>query len=286
MRDKVIVRPESLRRLKTLDRKAVRVILKLLWFTNVLIAFNVQSASADASVDEYFSEGEAVARYDGPITPQGLSALLQVLDRTGAKTLRIRSVGGDVWTGIQMGHAVFDRRLSVQVFDYCLSSCANYVFTSAARKAIEKDAVVAWHGGSLQKNSRERLEQLIQMSNDQGDEALDPGDRARLHGSYQNVMAQANLFAKLNVKEYLTRAGQEPIDYGGFWTLDLEDMAFLGVNNVDAEHGYGANPFCESWNSLRLIKVRVKCLKLDDQQRKMSAEDVAPWLSKFGGSVR
>jgi hypothetical protein len=286
MRDNVIAISQSACRSRTRDRKVLHAILKLLWFICALIAFNVRSASADANVDEYFAEGEAVARYDGPITPRGLSALLQVLDRTGAKVLRIRSVGGDVWTGIQMGNAVFERRLSVQVFDYCLSSCANYVFTSAYRKTIEKNTIVAWHGGSLQKSSRERLEQLIQMSNDQGDEALDPADRARLYGSYRNVMAQANLFTKSNVKEYLTRAGQEPIDYGGFWTLDLEDMAFLGVNNVDAEHGYGANSFCESWNSLRLIKARVKCLKLDDQQRKMSAEDVAPWLSKFGASAR
>ncbi len=32
----------------------------------------------------------------------------------------------------------------------CFSSCANYVFTSAANKYIREDSLVGWHGSESQ----------------------------------------------------------------------------------------------------------------------------------------
>lgn len=62
-------------------------------------------------------------------------------------TLAITSPGGEVNAGMDLGEIVFTHQLSVKIEDYCLSSCANYVFTTAPQHQISNWAVIGFHGG-------------------------------------------------------------------------------------------------------------------------------------------
>ena len=61
--------------------------------------------------------------------------------------LAIRSPGGEVNTGMALGTWVHAHRLTVKVMEFCLSSCANYVFPAAPQKIVSNVAVVGFHGG-------------------------------------------------------------------------------------------------------------------------------------------
>ena len=42
---------------------------------------------------------------------------------------------------------MLDRRMQVVVTDFCLSSCANYLFVAGETKIVLGHMMVAWHGG-------------------------------------------------------------------------------------------------------------------------------------------
>ncbi len=46
-----------------------------------------------------------------------------------------------------LGEWVFANKIDIEVNDYCLSSCANYVFTAGKNKYISNKAIIGFHGG-------------------------------------------------------------------------------------------------------------------------------------------
>ncbi|WP_322962897.1 hypothetical protein [Sphingomonas fuzhouensis] len=50
--------------------------------------------------------------------------------------------------GLNMADAVLARRATVIAYDYCISSCANYIFGGAARRVVFHDAILGFHGGA------------------------------------------------------------------------------------------------------------------------------------------
>lgn len=60
--------------------------------------------------------------------------------------LRLTSSGGEVEAAIRLAGWIYTNKIDIEVVDYCLSSCANYLFTAAFQKTILPGAVVAWHG--------------------------------------------------------------------------------------------------------------------------------------------
>ena len=62
--------------------------------------------------------------------------------------LVISSGGGEVHLGLDLGNFIWDEQLDVSVPGYCLSSCANYIFTAGRRKLLGKHAVLGFHGGA------------------------------------------------------------------------------------------------------------------------------------------
>ncbi|HYQ23048.1 hypothetical protein [Stenotrophomonas sp.] len=59
----------------------------------------------------------------------------------------VRSLGGDVELGMDMGDAILDRKASVHAYQVCVSSCANYLFLPAHTRHVMADSVVLFHGG-------------------------------------------------------------------------------------------------------------------------------------------
>ncbi|MFT4653376.1 MAG: hypothetical protein ACJA0G_001570 [Kangiellaceae bacterium] len=86
-------------------------------------------------------------------------ALYQPGDR-----LLIRSLGGDLHAGMMLGNFINIHKMSVEVVDYCVSSCANYVFLSGNEKILNANSLVVFHGGPKQANFRSLMQQAYAES--------------------------------------------------------------------------------------------------------------------------
>jgi len=169
-----------------------------------------------------------VASYDGPLEAAGVAELRR--SRLRLTTLRIRSTGGDVDVGMDLAEWVLDHRLDVVVNDYCLSSCANYVFPAGRRKIIAPGGVVAWHGSARQANMAEQLEAALADAKAR-DPSLDVNElRATMAAYMKRVIARQDAFyARIAVAECVTRIGQIRLGAPGLFTMSIADMRRFGI---------------------------------------------------------
>lgn len=78
--------------------------------------------------------------------------------------LLIRSSGGDLHAGMMLGNFIDIHKMSVEVLDFCISSCANYVFLSGNNKILNTNSLVVFHGGPKQANFRSLMRQAYSES--------------------------------------------------------------------------------------------------------------------------
>jgi len=225
-------------------------------------------AAEQAAVVEPFSierRGHAVF-ISGPISNELASALEETLLDLTVTELWIRSGGGDVEAGHRMGRRIRERNLKVVVDQYCISSCANYIFTAGAKRVLPDGAYVVWHGNAQQKDGREfercgrtvsSFDGLVMLPEEIAEAKKDAEGIARRRAQ------DLAFFRFVGVDDYIARAGQEPHFYGNF-TLSVAGMARLGLKNVDAPDDYASPQFCERVNRQRPT-LGLHCIALTDQ---------------------
>lgn len=108
----------------------------------------VRAAPADYASQVYAVDGELA--YVGQLDKEANQRLFTLYDSLTdkPKVLSIKSIGGAVLVGIELGNWVRAHKLDVKVMEYCLSSCANYVFPAGNRKVVSNFAVIGFHGGA------------------------------------------------------------------------------------------------------------------------------------------
>ncbi|BBB61963.1 hypothetical protein UNDKW_3690 [Undibacterium sp. KW1] len=160
--------------------------------------------------------------------------------------LYINSQGGDAHFGIIFGHWVYDNQIEVEVPSLCMSACANYVFTAAKTKIIRPSALVIWHGSAEQWTIREmnkKYEDYLALSlagkASKEQIAYLDSDKLRYEGSNQLLSEQRQFFKKINVNEYITRLGHEPVFYKRVWVATVGVMNKMNIQNISAPEGYG-----------------------------------------------
>ncbi len=102
------------------------------------------------------SEGQVVLR--GELTPQ-LLQMFKVFEETHDlrhQHLLVRSPGGLALVGMEIGRMVHSLQMDVEVDAFCVSSCANYIFTAGRHKYLRHDSGLIFHGGNLQANMAEK----------------------------------------------------------------------------------------------------------------------------------
>ena len=194
------------------------------------------------------AERDEVAFFSGRISKTSVS---EFLAKNGGKQLReivIFSDGGEVLPAITLGHWISERRINLRVRGLCMSACANYIFTAASHKFIEKGALVLWHGSAEQKDFRELQERYEIISERQAvgqpltEEDSDYLVKKRIAylGIVEARKAQRKFFDTIRVNEEITRLGQEPHNFGiDSWTATVELMRLHGIDNVEASEDYG-----------------------------------------------
>lgn len=226
------------------------------------------AGSADAQLQELLrkaamiSRDQAVVTFSGLITEENVRRLIEELDRAPTRELVIDSPGGVTGDGRDLGREVHRRGLTVRVEARCDSSCANYVFTAAARRIIGPEGLVVWHGNSLQKDFRERRRCGRTHSSFTGAPFPGSSDEYARVRSMAVERDELAFFASIGIDDYIARAGQEPRFHGNF-TMTVEDMAKFGVRNVTAPADYGTRDFCRVVNQRRGTDLH--CIAVTDQ---------------------
>lgn len=97
--------------------------------------------------------------FKGDITFLGYQQFVNLYQTAQVKPnkLRINSLGGDGLAGILLGRFIHQHGLTVVVSDYCMSSCANFVFTASPHIILDKNALIVFHGSFNQENLVSKL---------------------------------------------------------------------------------------------------------------------------------
>ena len=141
--------------------------------------------------------------------------------------LKISSGGGDVDLGMDLGDWVFRNHLDVEVVHYCLSSCANYVFTAARKKILNPDSMLFWHGGAHQPDIEVQFRKL--------------GVAGK--ASWEAWIAREDAFFKtIGVNSSVTTYGQTAKHVvrtrtASGYDYSIEDMQKFGITNILEKDG-------------------------------------------------
>ena len=167
--------------------------------------------------------------FDGPISRSSADAFIDAVKSNPVERLIITSQGGDVDSAIDIALLILEKRIDVEVTDYCLSSCANYIFPAGTRKYITGTGIVAWHG-----NIR-HLQYLAQT----GRLSYSEAERSNID---RLVDRETVFFAKASTDEFLCWFGKiEPYSIPYSYLLSKEDMELFGLNNLDVRADYKAS---------------------------------------------
>jgi len=179
-------------------------------------------------------------QYVGELDDQANARLFALYDGLKDKptTLSIRSPGGPTGAGLALGQWVRDHKLDVKVLEYCLSSCANYVFPAGIHKVVSNFAVIGLHGGlsstsfSFDADTQKMLDALAPAQRkawmEQFFASMKPD--AKKEEAYLQALGVRADYVTLGQQERYQRYQQDPKTIG--WTYSLEDFARLGIRGI------------------------------------------------------
>lgn len=206
-----------------------------------LLALSSPALALAAETTQVYADNGQL-EYVGPLDDAANGQLFALYEKLPNKptVLAIRSVGGEVNTGIALGRWVRAHKLDVRVLEFCLSSCANYVFTAGLHKTVSNFAVIGYHGGPGKFHLDPATQQMV--------DALGPSERQAMMDGFNQVIArdrQAELayFKEIGVRADFSSLGQEEryasyVNTGAAgWTYSLDGFADLGVQNIKVING-------------------------------------------------
>jgi hypothetical protein len=109
--------------------------------------------------------------FRGEINDRTAAHLLWEINK-GITTLVITSPGGDFVAGMELGREIHRRGIAVTVQDYCVSSCANYLFLASPRKSLKPASFLGFHG-AMSANLSADAEQLLGKGGGSGNVLID-----------------------------------------------------------------------------------------------------------------
>lgn len=205
--------------------------------------------------------GDAL-RLQGVLVDATVDQALALLDaHPEVRRLVVRSQGGDLRAAMRLGRRIHARGLDVEVDGYCLSACANYVFTAGRHKRIQAGAVVAWHGSAIQPDLLDGRWELVWRKAQQC-ETTTPECEVRIGALRDWMLAaraeQAAFFQQVGVDEQLTVWGQVQAPCACSWTFAPADLARFGLTQVSSDGPYFTQ--LGHWASLARDEAHIRLL--------------------------
>lgn len=246
------------------------------------IAVGVASQIPTSRKDPIIEMRDGKLYYDGSMTVAAAKRLIALYEAQEIKPtlLRIRSGGGDIVAGMDVGEFVHRNQIAVHVVDYCLSSCANYVFTAGKYKVLSPGALVAWHGSAIQKvwriNRAQRKalkEKYVCKSRETCDSELAELERNLLREREASPLLaaarvrQRAFFDSIGVDDAVTVYGQDIAHCNCVWTFSIDDMRHFNINDVREDRVWYLPQFSlQAWLAGRKIKVvKLELPKIDSR---------------------
>lgn len=190
-----------------------------------------------------FDKNNKTIFYSGALTERGFEKFRQLLTefKDSVLWLEIKSKGGEINVGMDFGELIHENKLNLSVPEYCLSSCANYIFTAAAEKRLGKYALIGFHGGASSRTFKNsQLEEQIESFPENQRDEVKNQIRKQLKGYMERSQQREKIFfEKVGVAQKITTLGQAE-RYSSFdktkhyigWYYLIEDLEKLGVKNV------------------------------------------------------
>lgn len=179
------------------------------------------------------------AIYVSEISKENNATFFSSIKNRMIKKLRVNSSGGDVEAAIKLARWIYNNKVDIEVIEYCLSSCANYLFTAAFHKTILPGAIVAWHGNyhHLKQTGlwRDDIQTRIKRT---GESRV----QARTHVLQQVnhlVKLEQSFFKEIGIDEKICWIGKiPPYNVKNYYFLSVSDMHRFGVRNVTLTKNY------------------------------------------------
>ncbi len=200
----------------------------------IVLSFNACPAEVN------WKDGEIY--YVGDIDHDGITKVKQLFEKADVKpnSIVITSPGGYIVHGLDLAEWMLDNEISIEVSDYCISSCANYVFAAGKEKRLRKDAILGWHGGSVSYQgdamTQSQFIQVVTFYNHCDLNQLSPYHSENIFFSQQSER-ECTFFRRIGINPMLLFAGQwrrlglykTPAQ---FWSYTLDSLKQLGLTNI------------------------------------------------------
>lgn len=184
----------------------------ILAIVSCAIAMAAQAATVEA-------QGDAVV-FAGRIDAPSAARFLELVRDPRISRLVITSRGGLVSAALEMGAAVYERRLDVEVPVACLSSCANYIFPAGQRKLVGHPGAVAWHGNMAH----------VLYQQERG---IASWNAQEIEGARMLAQREATFFRQIGVDGFVCWFAKiEPYNVPDFYYLSPGDMEGFGIRHV------------------------------------------------------
>ncbi len=115
-------------------------------FTFLSLFFSAQTLTAQSAQAQDFHIQRInpnVLAFRGNISEGSVLALQDQID-ANTTSIYITSVDGDMIEAMRLGKLLRERNLELVIQSYCLSRCAQYVFTASPRKSLNKNALLGF----------------------------------------------------------------------------------------------------------------------------------------------
>lgn len=174
--------------------------------------------------------------YQGALTKEANNQVFELYKKnsTNISWISIKSVGGEVNTGLDLAEFINQNGLNIEVTEYCLSSCANYVFPAADEKSISTHALIGFHGGTtgMAAGMVDYINTLPKSEREAKQKWFDE------YGA-KTFAREADFYKEIDVNQKITTLGQSDAykkyetvgDYVG-WYYSIGDLNKLGVQNI------------------------------------------------------
>jgi len=110
------------------------------------------TARADEPTFSLSKEGQTIV-FKGGIDKVSSEALIAAINE-GPNRIVITSLGGSMEHALNIAEVMQKHKIVLEVKDYCISACANFLFIAASEKKLLPDAVLGFHGGSTSSSAK------------------------------------------------------------------------------------------------------------------------------------
>lgn len=250
---------------------------KLLMLIAPLFLLSMGSLASEIS----FIANAGAILISGPISEGDFLKFEKIVnENTDAKEVVVFSGGGNLLEAMAMGKLIKSKGFDVRVLGVCASACANYLFIAGNKKIIQKNTLIAFHGGWQQPGLLESIKStpVGSIGKPGGVSFYEDGKGLPsylvkvlgLRGECDTLLAalpqliniEKKYFATLAINNDLPTYGQKGVykkiwdskKYEGFY-YDLFSLRRLGIKNIEVEGGEWDPEKSPLFNDAPLYKV-------------------------------